>query len=292
IAFKRKKDSSISVALTLHRLDNVDAVVSAGNTGAVVATSMIALSRIEGILRPVIGSILPTRGLPCLLMDVGANPDCRAIHLLQFGIMGSIYMQEVIGIDNPPVGLLSIGSEDNKGNELTLFANTLFSESHLNFIGNIEGSDLLSGKAAVAVCDGFTGNLILKFAESFPAFLAESIKVSGNGSAAEAVRLIDAKFNPDDYGGVPILGVNGISVVCHGNASPKAITSAVKAAVQAHHSGINEIIRDKVSEVNRFYAMNKYFQHLRDRWEKRRQRIYMNPRRFFNWFSDKEPEKD
>ena len=286
----KRRDTTIGVALTLHRLNNVDAVVSAGNTGAVVATSMIILGRIEGVLRPVIGSILPTRGSPCLLLDVGVNPDCRAVHLLQFGIMGAIYVQEVLKAGNPRVGLLSIGSESNKGNELTLFAYKLFNESHLNFVGNIEGSDILSGEVDVAVCDGFTGNLLLKFAESFPAYLADNLKLSGNGSSVEAAKLIRREFNPDNYGGVPILGVDGTVVVCHGGSSPRAFASAIRVAVDTRRREINRTIATQVSEINRFYAMNKYFQHLREQWDVRKERIYMKPRRFFSWFSDRDKD--
>lgn len=284
-AVQRKKDSSIAVALTLHRMGKVQAVVSAGNTGAQIVASVMKLGRVNGVIRPAIGSLIPTAGTPCFLLDIGANMDCRGVYLFQFGIMGAIFMQTILGMKNPRVGLLSIGAEENKGNAVSLFAHQLLKESHLNFIGNIEGSDILSGKADVAVCDGFVGNLLLKFAESLPGFVLGRLENEfRNKDCDELATLLHEQFNPDSYGGVPILGVKGVSVVCHGASSPLAIASAINSAVKMIEKGINNKIAVQLSELRRFYAMNKFFITLLKRWEKRQNRIYWNSKRLFNWF--------
>jgi len=289
ITAKKKKDSSINVALTLHRMGKVKAVVGAGNTGAQVVSSMLRLGMIEGVLRPVIGTLFPVKEGRVMLLDVGANTDCRAIHLLQFGIMGAIFMQILAGVDNPRVGLLSIGSEKTKGNEVSLFAYYLFEESHLNFIGNVEGSEILSGKVDIAVCDGFVGNLLLKFAESFPEFLmSQAEHMVENCDTGGLQDFLKTKFNPDFYGGVPILGVKGVSVVCHGASTPRAIANGIKEAVKMSGKNLNNIIAEQMSEIHRFYTMNKYFTSLRKRWENRRESMFSGTAGFFNWLADKE----
>lgn len=291
-ALRQKRNSSITTAMILHKRGKVDAVVSAGNTGAQIVASMGKLGRIEGVLRPVIGSLIPTLKSPCLLLDVGANTDCRATHLFQFGIMGAIFIETFMGIKNPRVGLLSIGREASKGNVTSLYAFQLFAESHLNFIGNIEGSDLLSGEVDVAVCDGFVGNLILKFGEMFPMFLLEKLSASGNGFDCDKLdAFVKDNFNPDNFGGVPILGINGVSVVCHGASSPYAIASAVKVAMETAEQGVNDLISARISEIRRFYEMNKYFRSLKKRWERRRETAYLKPRRFFTWFTERESDE-
>lgn len=291
-AVREKKDSSITVALTLHRMGKVKAVVGAGNTGGQLAASMVKLGRIEGVLRPVIGTMFPTLGERCLLLDIGANTDCRAIHLLQFAIMGAIFMKTVMGIENPKVGLLSIGSEKSKGNEVSLFAHYLLRESHLNFIGNIEGSDLLSGKAHVAVCDGFVGNIVLKFAESFPRFLLDQVDEEKCSNLCGLKDFLTGKLNPEYYGGVPILGVDGVSIVCHGASSPRAIANGIKEAVFMAERNINASIAEQMQEIHSFYTMNKYFTSLRDRWENKRENLFLGTKRFFNWMSDKDTKDD
>ena len=291
-AVQDKKDSSIAVALTLHRMGYVQAVVGAGNTGAQVVASMIKLGRIEGVLRPVIGSFIPAKDASCFLLDVGANLDCRSVYLFQFGVMGAIFVKTMMGTENPRVGILSIGEEKNKGNEVTLFAHYLLSKSHLNFIGNIEGSDILLGKADVAVCDGFVGNLILKFAESFPKFILSNIPRNPENESQNRnlEEFFQGKFDRDSYGGVPILGINGVSIVCHGSSSPAAIANAVGVAVEMVNKEIPQKIAQELSELHRFYEMNKFFINLRKRWENRQRKIFWNPKRFFTWFSDSKPE--
>ena len=291
-AFRRKKDASISVAMTLHRMGKVDAVVSAGNTGAQIVASMTGLGRIDGVLRPVIGSLIPTRNTPAFLLDVGANTDCGGFHLFQFGVMGSIFLEKVHDISAPRVGMLSIGSEKTKGNEVSLFAHHLLSESHLNFIGNVEGSDILDGNVDVAVCDGFVGNLLLKFAESFPAYLVKKIADEEKTEECENLKtFLYRNFNPELYGGVPILGVKGVSIVCHGSSTPKAIAAAVSSAADMVDKGINQEIEASLAELHRYYELNKYFLNIRKRWQNRKNRSGWNTNRFLSWFSPKNDDE-
>lgn len=292
-ALRTKKDSSIAVALTLHRMGKVEAVVSAGNTGAQIVASMTRLGRIDGVLRPVIGSLIPTKKSPVFLLDVGANTDCGGVHLFQFGVMGAIFMEKLFGLENPRLALLSIGSEKTKGNEVSLFAHHLFSESHLNFTGNIEGTELLQGSVDVAVCDGFVGNLILKFAESFPDFLVSKFAEINQKSDCEELKgFLHDNFNPETYGGVPILGVKGVSIVCHGASSPTAFASGIATAANMIDAGINDKIAESLAELHRFYEMNKYFLNIRKHWENRKTRMGWNPARFFSWFGDNPPDED
>jgi len=287
-ALRRKKDSSIKVALTLHRMGKVEAVVSAGSTGAQVVASVTSLGRIEGVLRPVIGSLIPTEKGFAFLLDVGANTDCSGIHLFQFGVMGAVYMEKVMGVNRPRVAMLSMGAEKTKGNDVSLFAYHLLSKSHLNFIGNVEGNDILTGKVDVAVCDGFVGNLLLKFAESFPLFLLK--KFTRDVSAADSdylKKFLYTNFHPEIYGGVPILGVNGISVVCHGSSSPKAIANAIHAAAAMMNKDICQNISRALAELHRFYEINKYYLNIKKRWLNRRKRLGFDTSGFFNWFGEK-----
>jgi phosphate acyltransferase len=233
-AIRQKRNSSLIRAVELHRDGKAQAVVSAGHTGALMAASYMMLGLIEGVRRPTVGSLLPLGGGHfSILLDVGANTDCKAVHLLEFGIMGTAFMEIYAGLSNPRVAMLSIGEEKTKGNELVLAAHYLFEQSGLNFIGNLEGSDLLSGKADVLVCDGFTGNMLLKFAESVGMMLIKQIQnVCGSdrellGKFAQAGKA----FDYTEIGGAPLLGVNGISVICHGRSSAKAVKNAIREAI-------------------------------------------------------------
>ena len=289
---REKKDSSISVAMTLQHMEKVKAVVGAGNTGCQIAASIVRLGKIEGVLRPGIGSMIPTMEGSCFLIDIGANTDCKALHLLQFAIMGEIYVKTVMGIENPKVGLLSIGAEKSKGNEVSVFAHFLLRKSHLNFVGNIEGSDLLAGKVHVVVCDGFVGNIILKFAESFPKFLTKQVDVEKCEDACGLKSYLHHKFDPEQYGGVPILGVNGISIVCHGASSPRAIANGIKEAYSMAERDINSSITKEMQEIDSFYTMNKYFTSIRDKLEDKRENLFMSTKRFFNMISEKDADED
>lgn len=237
---RRKPDSSIAVGLRLHQSGDGDAFVSAGSTGAVMASSLFILRPLPGVARPAIGTILPTSDQPCLLVDAGANVDCKPQHLLQFARLGHTYAQDLMGRENPRVGLLNIGEEPGKGDELTLETHRLLSEQKgMNFIGNIEGRDIIRGACDVVVCDGFVGNVLLKFYESVAAFivglLKKELKELDRGQDLEHVfRVLDYA----EYGGAPLLGVGGVSIICHGGSPPKAIRNALAVAARAVRSGM------------------------------------------------------
>ncbi|OGC75941.1 MAG: hypothetical protein A2145_06705 [candidate division Zixibacteria bacterium RBG_16_40_9] len=254
----KKKDSSIAVAMQMQKDGAVDAVVSAGHTGAVMTSALITLGRIEGISRPAIATYLPTQKEQdgVLVLDVGANSECKARHLLEFGIMGSIYSESVLNKTNPRVGLLSIGEESNKGNDLILSSHKLFLESSLNFVGNVEGNKILKGSCDVVVCDGFVGNVMLKFAESIDGFLTSIVKkqIKQNLFSKLGILFLQASLRRlrkvldySEYGGAPLLGVNGVCIVAHGGSSPKAIKNAIKVAYQMSKKNVNIKIREVLS---------------------------------------------
>jgi phosphate acyltransferase len=252
-ALKTRRDSSITVGVTLHRDGGADAFVSAGNTGAVLSASTLILGRVEGVARPTIGTLFPTAGAPCLLVDAGTNVDCRPRHLFEFGLMGSTYVSAMLGTARPRIGLLSIGEEDIKGNEASLEALGLFRASDLNFLGNIEGRDILAGKADVVVCDGFVGNILLKFGESVPAFLKAKFTTFAAKSpwnalmilpARRAMRAVMRELDYQEHGGVPLLGVNGVSIIGHGGSTPKAIKNMILRAEEMVRRRVHERIRE------------------------------------------------
>jgi glycerol-3-phosphate acyltransferase PlsX len=219
-----------------------DAVVSAGSTGAQLAAAQVVLRRIKGISRAAIGSPFPTLKGIAILVDAGANPECDAKNLLQFAVMGSIYASEVLGRKNPTVGLVSNGTEETKGNTLVQEAHRLLQESGLNFIGNIEGRDVPSGVADVIVCDGFTGNVILKLAEGLGSGIFAMIKEEvGKGIRPQlgallmkpGLKRVKARMDYTEYGGAPLLGVRGLSIICHGSSDAKAIKNAIRVAKEA-----------------------------------------------------------
>lgn len=249
IALKQKRDSSIAVAMQLHKEGAVDAVVSAGNTGAVLASALIKLRKINGVLRPAIGSILPNGRGATFLIDAGTNVDCKPRQLFQFGVMGSIFMSRMFGIENPRLGLLNIGTEKSKGNEQVQETYDLFQRSALNFIGNIEGGAVLQDLSDVVVCDGFVGNIILKFAESFNSVYSSNLRNRigktlqynlGAYLLKPAFRRLKKTFDYAEYGGVPLLGIKGVVIIGHGSSSPKAILNAILEA--------EKIIKEKVND--------------------------------------------
>jgi phosphate acyltransferase len=253
---RKKPDSSISVGLSLQKNGQSDAFISAGNTGAVMAASLIILGRLPAVNRPAIGTFFPTEKGAALVLDVGANSDCKALNLYQFALMGSIYFSQMFSNTNPKVGLLSIGEEKSKGNEVTIASHKLISATDLNFAGNIEGRDILKGRADIVVCDGFVGNIILKFAESIDSFLGELVRrqVRVNLLAKIGALLLqpafkDLKKNLDyaEYGGAPLLGINGVSIICHGGSSPKAIKNAVGMAQTMVEKKINQLIESRLA---------------------------------------------
>ncbi len=254
VALKQKPDSSIAVATRLHAAGEVDAVVSAGNTGAVMAHALFGLKRIKGIRRPAIGSLMPTQdGGTTLLLDVGANVDSRPEDLVQFGLMGSIYISRLFGVEQPRVGLLNVGHEEGKGNEVVNKAYKLFQNCMCNFVGNVEGGDILKGTCDVVVCDGFVGNIVLKSAESLHGLfrynmrrLVKKYLFSQIGAALmkptfDGIRKI---FDYQEYGGAPLLGVQGCCIIAHGKSTPRAIKNAILAA----HKFVTEDVNQQIQE--------------------------------------------
>ena len=250
-AVRRKQDSSIVVGTRLHREGDVDAFVSAGSTGAVMAASQIILRPLAGVDRPAVGADLPSTSGRFLLLDMGANVDVKPQHLLQFAHLGHIYAQDLMGIASPRVGLLNIGEEEEKGNEQTVEAFQLLkSDPHLDFVGNIEGRDIIRGKCDVLVCDGFVGNVLLKFYESMSGFMSGFLR---SAIQEQGVQLdLELLFRTLDYtqwGGAPLLGVNGVTIICHGGSPPIAIQNALRAAASCVESGMVEHIAGRLNRL-------------------------------------------
>ncbi len=249
---KSKKNSSISIGLDLLKDSKVNAFISAGNTGAILSTSTLKLGRIKGVSRPTIGSFFPTlKENPTLLLDVGANSEVKPQFLYEFAVMGQVYLSEMYNIKNPSIGLLNIGEEEKKGTETVQEAYKLLKESNLNFIGNVEGRDIFPGAADIVVCDGFVGNIVLKFAESFMGFFKETLKIYANqsplkkikvGLMAPTIKDVFRGFDYQDHGGVPLLGVNGVVIIGHGKSSPKAIKNMLYTALITYTKEINKKI--------------------------------------------------
>ncbi|HLW59382.1 MAG TPA: phosphate acyltransferase PlsX [bacterium] len=259
MALRRKRQASILVAAEALRRGEADAVVSAGNTGAAMAAALLTLGRIEGIDRPAIAAVLPTLRGRAIMVDVGANVDCRPKHLLQFAIMGSVYANRVLGIAEPRLALMSNGAEDTKGNEAVIQAADLLRHSGVNFIGNVEGRDFFSGAADVAVCDGFVGNLLLKFGEGLAVGiftllreeLSRGILVRlGVLLATPRLRALARRMDYTEYGGAPLLGVNGICIITHGSSKAKAIRNSIALAADSVHSRMVEAIRADIARLS------------------------------------------
>ncbi len=257
---RRKKDSSISRAVDLVKNRAAEAVVSAGHTGAAVAATTIKLRMLEGVDRPGIAALLPTETNLCVLIDAGANTDARPDHMLQYAIMGAVFSRYVLGYQNPAIGLMSIGGEDAKGSEFTKDIFKLLRASGLNFRGNIEGHDLFQNPVEVVLCDGFTGNVVLKSceatAEAVFHWLKNELKrtplrLAGALMAKGAFQTIKKKTNYEEYGGSPLLGVDGVCIIAHGSSSALAIKNAIRVAMESIKTKINPHI---VEEIAAFYA--------------------------------------
>ena len=258
-AVRRKKDSSVSRAVDLVKHGQANAIVSAGHTGAAVAASMVKLRTLPGIYRPGIAAVLPTETNVFVLMDAGANIDARPEHLLQYAFMGSVYSRHVLGYKNPTVGLISLGEEDVKGNEMTKEVFKMLKKSSLNFVGNIEGRHLFEDPVEVVVCDGFVGNVILKTCESISVAIFQWLKHElsrtpmrkvGAFLARESFRTIKDKTNYEEYGGSPLLGVNGICIIAHGSSTPLAVKNALRVAAESIEHQVNPHI---IEEVQRYH---------------------------------------
>ncbi len=258
-AVRRKKDSSIRVSANLMSDDRVSAVVSAGNTGAVMATTKLVMGGLPVVDRPALTTVLPTqKGKPAILLDVGANVDCKPMHLEQFAIMGDIYSHKIFGVRRPRVGLLSIGEEDSKGNELTKEAFKALKRAPINFVGNVEGRDIFAGDTDVIVCDGFTGNVALKLSEgvfeTFTTMLGEELQRTlaakvGYMLAQNAFHQLKRRLDYSEYGGAPLLGLAGLTVVCHGRSNANAFKNAVRVAREFCERDVNGVIEQEFEKM-------------------------------------------
>jgi glycerol-3-phosphate acyltransferase PlsX len=263
-AVRKKKDASIRVAFDLVKNGDANAVVSAGNSGATLAAGVLTLGRLKGVERPAIAGIFPGEKSHVVLIDMGANVDCRPAHLFQFGIMGHAFASSCLGMKNPKVGLLSIGEEDSKGNEQVRLTHELFEQSRLNFKGNVEGRDIFSGDVQIIVCDGFVGNVALKLiegmAEAMTNMLKAELKQSFLGRAAflfgrREISRFKRELDYEEHGGAPLLGINGVGIICHGGSSVRAIRNAVRTAAMYVN---NRVVQKMVEELNTMMS-NKTF---------------------------------
>jgi len=261
LALRRKKDSSIMRAVELVKKGEADAVFSAGSTGAAVAAATLRLRTLENVDRPAIATVLPSLDHPFVLLDAGATTDCTVAMLVEFAVMGSVYAEQILHLENPKVGLLSIGGEDAKGNKSTKEAFQLLESSdQINFIGNVESRDLFEGRVDVAVCDGFVGNVVLKTSESVSrtmgqwfkeAFASSPVRKLGAGilKASGAFQEIKDRVDPEAYGGAPLLGVNGICIIGHGSSSAYAVYNAIHVAAEEIKAKLNERIETRITRI-------------------------------------------
>ncbi len=261
LAFKaRHKDAKnpMAVGIDLVKHGEADAFVTMGNTGAGMVTALFRLGRIRGVERPALAPIFPTATGSCVVLDIGANPDCDPIHLLQFGIMGSIYAEKVRGVKNPKVGLVSNGEEEGKGNHLVKEATPLFKASNLNYFGNVEGKEVIGGKVDVAVTDGFVGNVMLKTAEAVAKLIVDKIReiIKGGNLVTKiggmmvkpALGKIKQLLDPSDQGAAPLLGVNGLVFIGHGRSDALAVKSAIRVAKQAVDAKVLDAMKSAIEE--------------------------------------------
>ena len=258
-AVRKKKDSSIARAAELVQEGRADAVVSLGNTGGLFAAATLKIGRLPGVDRGCIATVIPRQDNEFVLLDAGANIECKPIHLAHFAVMGSIYSREVLGRKKPRVGILSIGTEDSKGNELTLEAFKLCQRLNIHFIGNIEGHDLFKDHVDVVVCDGFVGNIVLKTCESLAVAMFSMLKREfmrnpkrqiGAYLAQNAFQVIRRRMDPEVHGGAPLLGFKGIVFKAHGSARERAIASALRVTAEAVQHHVNDIIAREIARAN------------------------------------------
>lgn len=252
---RKKADNSMSVGIHLVKSGEADAFVTAGNTGGAMATALFTLGRIKGVKRPALTGLFPTKGNRCVVLDIGANADCKPEYLLQFAIMGAVYAEKVLGMKNPRVGLLSNGEEAGKGNQLVKDTYPLLEKSGLNFVGNIEGKELFGGQADVAVFDGFTGNILLKASESVAKLMTDLLREElmrtpmtkiGALLAKPAFATLKRTLDPGEAGAAPLLGVDGLVFVGHGRSDARALVNAIRVARQAVESQVLPALRDAI----------------------------------------------
>ena len=255
-AARKKSQSSLGVLTQLHKDRRIDALFSAGNTGAVVATTLLGLGRLESVSRPALAAFVPNPGGGTVVLDVGANAECRASYLVQFAHMGAVYARYLLGRENPRVGLLSIGEEDTKGNALVFESLPLLRRArHLNFIGNVEGRDVFKGTCDVVVTDGFTGNVVLKTAESVAGLLAHMVREElrrdwlarvGSLLMLPSLRRVKRRIDWEEYGAAPLLGVDGVCFIGHGASGVRAFRSAIRTLTRFVEQRVNEHIREEI----------------------------------------------
>ncbi len=256
-ALRRKRDNSISRCWELLAAGRVEALVSAGSTGAVVAGGLLQKRFLRGVKRPGIAVVLPTALGPCVMLDVGANVTPKPEHLFQYGVMGSLFAQHILKIDNPRISLMNVGSEEQKGNELAKETHALFDKSHLKerFTGNIEGRDIYKGQAHVIVCDGFVGNVVLKVCEGLVEMILNNaaeellsrLPAEHHTTARRAFEALMQRYDYSEYGGAPLLGIDGICIICHGASGAPAIRNAIRVAGSFAQNQINEMITAELS---------------------------------------------
>lgn len=255
----KRKDSSIYKAVELVKNNEASAVVSAGHSGATMSLATLKIGRVKGVLRPAIATLMPTVSGRVLVLDVGANVDCESENLLQFAIMGEAYAKEVMKVKNPRIALLSNGEEDCKGNKLTKETHKLLKDNLTNFIGNVEGGHIFDGECDVVVCDGFTGNILLKTAEGAVSIFAKLLKgeIKKRNVAKFGYVLSKGAFNAlkehldyDQYGGAPLLGVNACTIISHGKSNSEAIKNAIFQALKFANSNVNKVIEDEIKSLH------------------------------------------
>ena len=254
-ALRQKRGSSVAVAARLVRDGKADAMVSPGNTGAAMAAGTMLIGRLKGVDRPAIAAMLPSLEGNVLLLDAGANVNCRPSNLLQFGQMGSVYAEKLMDRPKPSVGLLSVGEEETKGDRITKAAHNLLRDSSLHFVGNVEGRDIAYGLADVIVCDGFVGNVVLKAAEGFAEFFVRSLKAEltstwhaklGALILRPGLKRFAKRLDYAEYGGAPLLGINGVCIIAHGSSNSRAVANAVRCAALAVESKLVETLRESM----------------------------------------------
>lgn len=257
-AVRKKKDSSIRVAFNLVKQGEANAVVSTGNSGATMAAGMFVLKRIPGIDRPAIATLVPNLKDQTLILDVGGNVDCKPPHLVQFALMGSVYAAQMLGKKTPRVGLLSNGEEESKGNELTREANLSLKAAALNYLGYTEGRDIYNGNVDVVVCDGFVGNVVLKVSEGLAEAMGKMLRQEfgsrilsklGYLLVRPALKAFRKKVDYAEYGGAPLLGVQGTAMICHGSSSPRAIMNAIKMAHDSETHHVNRQLAERIAAI-------------------------------------------
>jgi glycerol-3-phosphate acyltransferase PlsX len=256
-AIRRKKDSSIAKAVDMVKAGEADAVFSAGSTGAAVAAATLKLRTLAGVDRPAIAVVIPSQTGPVVLLDAGANADCEPEWLCQFAVMGQAFSQSILKRENPKVGLLSIGGEDSKGNEITKEAFRMLGQSNLNFAGNVESRDLFEGRVDVVVTDGFVGNVVLKTSESVARSIGRWLKeeltrnplrLAGALMIKKGINTIKERSDPENYGGAPLLGVNGCCIIGHGSSSSVAVRNAIRVSAEWVEREINSQIEEQVKQ--------------------------------------------